>query len=211
MLIRKAQQRNEAAFSELRRRTFNCAIKLATHILRDRNEAEDEVQNSYMKAWQYIGQFQGQSKFSTWIFRIVTNQCLMRLRQLRGRASICLNSAPDDGQDFRTEIPDRCLNPEDEYSFRQRSQLLREEISKLPPLLRQVLLLRDIGEMSTSEVAARLGISEFAVKSRLIRARSEVSNRWAKHEQIPVRTFSEGADDSLSALNLGGTYLLAAL
>ena len=89
-LVLQAQARNPEAFEELMRRTNRSAFKLALSILRDRQEAEDEVQNSYLKAWSYVGQFQRESKFSTWISRIVVNQCLMRIRKFRGASFVYL-------------------------------------------------------------------------------------------------------------------------
>ena len=83
-LVLRAQASDDAAFGELMRRTSASSLRLAMSILRDRAEAEDEVQNSYLRAWRHLGQFQRESKFSTWISRIVLNHCLMRLRKLRG-------------------------------------------------------------------------------------------------------------------------------
>src|SRR5450631_4465037 len=82
-LLTLAQARNEAAFAELMRRNSSSSFKLALSIVKDRQDAEDEVQNSYWNAWRYLGQFQRGSKFPTWISRIVINHCLMRLRKAR--------------------------------------------------------------------------------------------------------------------------------
>ena len=80
-LVRLAQQGRKDAFSELTRRNYRMSLKMALSILRDRESAEDEVQNAWWKAYQHIGQFQVTAKFSTWMTRIVVNQCLMRLRR----------------------------------------------------------------------------------------------------------------------------------
>src|SRR5579885_2221219 len=82
-LVRQAQAGDQDAFGELMRRHYTASLKTAISILRVREEAEDEVQNAYWKAYQYVGQFQGDAQFSTWLTRIVVNQCLMRLRQAR--------------------------------------------------------------------------------------------------------------------------------
>jgi RNA polymerase sigma-70 factor (ECF subfamily) len=187
MLVTMAQGDDPGAFSELMRRTFSRSLKLARFILDDIEEAEDQVQNSYLKAWLHLAQFQRQSKFSTWISRIVTNQCLMRLRQLRGKTFVYLDDHKDDERIRQAEIADSGCTPEEALSVRQMAELLRHEITGLPPLLRDVLMLRDFNETSTAEVAGNLGISEFAVKSRLLRARNEVRARWDKREAISRR------------------------
>ena len=82
-LVRLSQEGRRDAFSELTRRHYGLSLKLAISILHDREEAEDEVQNAYWKAFQHIDQFHSDAKFSTWMTRIVVNQCLMRLRKVR--------------------------------------------------------------------------------------------------------------------------------
>jgi RNA polymerase sigma-70 factor (ECF subfamily) len=148
-------------------------------MLRDRQEAEDEVQNSYLSAWQHLGQFQRGSKFSTWITRILLNQCLMRLRKVRRATFVFLDEPVRDDGPARLELPDQAANPEMELQNEELSVLLNREIRRLPPLLRSVLVMRDVKERSTQDVARELEISPAAVKSRLSRARSELRRRIA--------------------------------
>lgn len=182
MLVMNAQQGDGEAFSELTRRSIGGSIKLARYILADVEEAEDQVQNSYLRAWLHLSQFQRQSKFSTWVFRIVTNQCLMRRRQLQGKTFIYLDEYKDDERTRQLEIADSHLTPEENFAIRQLTERLRKEITELPPLLRNVLMLRDLQEASTADVAEDLGISTSAVKSRLLRARVELRDHWKKRE-----------------------------
>ena len=177
-LVILAQQRDEAAFAELMRRNSSASFRLALSMLRDRQEAEDEVQNSYFSAWQHLGQFQRGSKFSTWITRILLNQCLMRLRKVR-RATFLFLDEPVNDDGPRLELRDKCANPEMELQNEELSIVLAREIRRLPPLLRSVLVMRDVNERSTCEVAEELGISPAAVKSRLSRARTELRRRIA--------------------------------
>lgn len=179
-LVLQAQARNPEAFEELMRRTNRSAFKLALSILRDRQEAEDEVQNSYLKAWSYVGQFQRESKFSTWISRIVVNQCLMRIRKFRGASFVYLDEPHPDENSRPFEVMDSTLTPEARLSGNELTSLLQREIRRLPPLLQTVLVLRDVDELTTVEVAGRLGISSGAVKSRLLRARSELRDRMQR-------------------------------
>lgn len=180
-LVLRAQQNETAAFEELMRRTSPASLRLATSILRDRQEAEDQVQNSYLNAWRHFGQFQREAKFSTWISRIVVNHCLMQLRRLRGASPVSLVTEGPDGESRMIELTDQGQSPEDSLSQKEFSKTLKQEVQRLPPLLRGVLILRDVDELSTAEVAARLGLTPAAVKCRLLRARLELRKRLEKH------------------------------
>ncbi len=189
-LLSLAQQNDETAFAELMRRNSSSSFKLALSILKDRQDAEDEVQNSYWNAWRHVGKFQGDSKFSTWICRIVINQCLMRIRRDRKASFLYLDEAPVEGGSGQIELPDHRSSPEAELGGREMAALLHREIRRLPPLLRNVLVLRDLQELSMPEVAGKLGISMAAAKSRLMRARSELRERLEKHSRPSHRTMA---------------------
>jgi RNA polymerase sigma-70 factor (ECF subfamily) len=183
-LLTLAQERNGAAFEELMRRSSSSSLKLALSILKDRQDAEDEVQNSYWNAWRYLGQFQRGAKFSTWISRIVINHCLMRLRKSRRASFLYLDEEAAGGEMAAMELPDGNATPEVELGNREISTILHTEIRKLPPLLRGVLVLRDLNELPMDEVAGELGISIVAAKSRLLRARSELRRRLERHGEM---------------------------
>lgn len=180
-LVAKAQQSNDEAFGELVRRTSASSLRLAMSILRDRQEAEDEVQNSYFNAWRHVSQFQRESKFSTWMSRIVANHCLMRLRKTRGLNFLYLDEASTNDTARPIELKDQGPTPEGEVGGQELSAVLQKEIQRLPPMLQRVLVLRDVDELSTAEVANILGISASAVKSRLMRARLELRTRLQKY------------------------------
>ena len=180
-LVKMSQEGREDAFAELVRRNYSSAFKLALSILRERQEAEDEIQNAFWKAFQHIGQFQQDSKFSTWMTRIVVNQCLMRLRQTRRARFLYLDDTLI-GEDRATmELVDTTRGPESELGSQELAGLLRNEIKRIPPLLRNVFVLRDVDELPMPQVAERLGISVAAAKSRLLRARLELRSRLEKH------------------------------
>jgi len=149
-------------------------------ILRDRDQAEDELQNSYLKAWRHVDQFQRESRFSTWISRIVMNQCLMRLRTLRRASFVYLDDVAADGKIPCPEVTDPCWTPEDRCGAHELSVVLQREIRRLPRILREVLVLRDVKELSTDEAASCLRITGAAVKTRLLRARLELRKRLEK-------------------------------
>jgi len=180
-LVRLSQQGREDAFAELMRRNASSAFKLALSILKERQEAEDEVQNAFWKAFQHIGQFQLDSKFSTWMTRIVVNQCLMRLRQTRRARFLFLDDTLIGEERGTLELVDGGRGPESEVGGKEILGLLQKEIRRIPPLLRNVFVLRDVKELPMPEVAEQLGISVAAAKSRLLRARLELRTRLEKH------------------------------
>ena len=169
-------------------RNSSSSLKLALSILKDRQDAEDEVQNSYCNAWRYLGRFQRDSKFSTWISRIVINQCLMRLRKTRKASFLYLDEGAAGGEVGVMELPDRGPTPEAELGGKERSAILHREIRRMPPILRSVLVLRDLDELPMDDVAVRLGITLVAAKSRLMRARAELRQRLDRQLRPSGRT-----------------------
>jgi len=181
VLIRLSQTGRTDAFSELTRRNYSVSLRLAISILHDREEAEDEVQNAYWKAFRHIGQFHFEAKFSTWITRIVVNQCLMRLRSARRASWLYLDEVRAGEEHGRLELTDPAQSPESTLGTRELAALLRREIRRIPPLLRNVFELRELDELPMPEVAERLGITVAAAKSRLLRARAELRGRLGRH------------------------------
>jgi len=176
-LVRKAQAGGAAAFEELMRRNAATLQKTAVSILRDADEAEDEVQNAWLRAWRHIGGFAGESKFSTWMTRIVMNQCLMRLRQSRRAAFVYLDAELAGMDGVGLEVTDQAQTPEEALWEREVTELVQREIRRIPPLLRRALELREVKQLPMPEVAGELGISVAATKSRLLRARHELRAR----------------------------------
>lgn len=180
-LVALAKSGERAAFSELMRRNYSSSVKLAISILRAREDAEDEVQNAYWKGWRHIIDFQGNAKFSTWMTRIVVNQCLTRLHQGRRAKFVFIDDAPTSEDRFILELPDNRESPENQACSRELVEMLRREIRRIPPVLRNVLMLNDLDELPMDTTAGRLGISVTAAKSRLLRARHELRSRMERH------------------------------
>jgi RNA polymerase sigma-70 factor, ECF subfamily len=181
-LVLNAQQGDDRAFAELVERHYTSCLKLALSILRDKSDAEDEVQNACWKAFEHLGQFNREAKFSTWLTRIVVNQCLMRLRQAK-RAKLFYMDDTQLGDEVVTlELRDETPTPEEQLGNREIASVLEQEINRIPPLLREVFVLRDVKELSMQEVADRLHISIAAAKSRLLRARLELRSRMERHQ-----------------------------
>jgi RNA polymerase sigma-70 factor (ECF subfamily) len=180
-LIDLSQSGDHVAFGELIARHRNSALKVAFSVLREGSDAEDEVQNAFFKAYEHIQQFQREAKFSTWLTRIVVNQCLMRLRQSRRAKLLYIEDAVSGDDPITLELPDLRQSPEQELGREQVARILQQEIHRTPPLLRNVFLLRDVQQRPMPEVAAELGISVAAAKSRLLRARAELRRRMLRH------------------------------
>jgi RNA polymerase sigma-70 factor, ECF subfamily len=183
-LVTLSQQGDNHAFAELIGRHYTSCLKLALSILRDKSDAEDEVQNACWKAYEHLKNFQGDSKFSTWLTRIVVNQCLMKLRKLKRAKFLYIDDAVV-GEEIQTlELPDNSESPEELLSQAQVTEVVQAEIRRIPPLLRNVFLLRDVEELPMPDVAERLGISVAAAKSRLLRARLELRERVSKYQLV---------------------------
>lgn len=181
-LVGMAQASNDLAFAELVRRHRSTCMKLALSILRDRSDAEDEVQNALWKAFEHLNQFHRDAKFTTWMTRIVVNQCLMRLRKQKRARLLYIEDAVQSEEQITLDIRDESEGPEEILGRAEVSGVLQREIRRIPPLLRDVFVLREVQELPMPEVAERLGITIAAAKSRLLRSRNELRLRLAKHQ-----------------------------
>lgn len=180
-LVVMAQSGDNVAFTELVERHQSTCRRLAQSILRDQSDTEDEVQNALWKAYTHLGQFQQDAKFSTWLTRIVVNQCLMRLRKDRRARFLYLDEGVAGEEVATLDLPDLTESPEEALAHAQVGAVLQTEINRIPPMLRDVFVLRDVEELPMPDVASRLGISIAAAKSRLLRARLALRERMDKH------------------------------
>ena len=180
-LVALCRDGDQAAFAELVKRHQSPALKVALSIMRDRQDAEDEVQNALWKAYEHIDQFHQDAKFSTWLTRIVVNQCLMRLRHSRKARFAYIDDIPLGDDAVTIDLRDARQSPEYDLGREEVARVLYQEIRRTPPLLRSVFWLRDVEERPMPDVAAELGISVAAAKSRLLRARAELRNRMQRH------------------------------
>jgi len=176
-LVAQARAGGREAFEELIGRHYRTCVNIATLMLHDRGEAQDQVQNACWKAFVHLDQYQGEAAFSTWLLRIVGNQCRMLLR-IRKRQSL-LHLDTQRSNEINRPIRLSALEdgPEDEVISGEFREVLQREIRRIPPILQSVLLLRDVHELSMTEVAEHLKITVQAAKSRLFRARRELKAR----------------------------------
>ena len=182
LLVNAARGGDIGSFEKLVKRYDRKVFRIAQHITQNREDAEDVVQDAFLKAYQNLGQFQGQSKFYTWLVRIAVNEALMRLRRRRPERMISLDEDVKTEEDsMPREVADWSPNPEQQYSQGELKEILGKTIQGLPAGFRMVFVLRDVEGLSTEETAAALELSVPAVKSRLLRARLQLRERLNKY------------------------------
>jgi RNA polymerase sigma-70 factor (ECF subfamily) len=181
-LVEAAKKGDITAFEELVKRYDRNVFRIAQHITQNREDAEDVVQDAFLKAYGNLGQFQGQSKFYTWLVRIAVNEALMKLRRRRPERTVSLDQDVETDEDtIPREVADWSPNPEQQYNQAELRELLQRTIQGLPAGFRTVFVLRDVEGLSTEETAEALGLSIPAVKSRLLRARLQLRERLNKY------------------------------
>ena len=174
-LLNRTRLGDQDAFTELIQRHHASCINIATCILRDREEAKDQVQKAYWKAHLHLDQCHGGDGIAAWLMSIVKTECLMLLRVKRRMPLLYIDDTRPDGR--RRELRGNNPDPEHEVMRREMITVARREVHLMPRLLQNVLVLRDLEELSITDVAERLRISVPAAKSRLLRARQELRKR----------------------------------
>jgi RNA polymerase sigma-70 factor (ECF subfamily) len=170
-LVSRAQDGNLEAFEELARRHSQLIYRTLVAILGDAADAQDAMQDTLLSAFKGVGGFQGRSKFSTWLVSIARNAALQRLRSRRNIESLDQICNDEDG-DFRPrQVRAWQANPEQWHSKTEIRELVEKGLLQIPAKYRVVVVLRDIEQLSSEEVARQLGLSVPAVKTRLLRAR----------------------------------------
>src|SRR3977135_35881 len=171
-LVRAAKQGDDKAFEELVRRYDRNVFRIAQHITQNREDAEDVVQDAFLKAYGNLAQFQEQSKFYTWLVRIAVNEALMKLRRRKPERTVSLDEEIKTEDDsVPREVEDWSPHPARMTTQAELRDILTRTIQGLPPGFRTVFVLRDVEGLSTEETAQALELSIPAVKSRLLRAR----------------------------------------
>ncbi len=193
-LVARAKGGDASAFSELVKHYDRRVFRMAKQITQNDDDAEDVLQEAFLKAYTHLDDFQGNSKFYTWIVRIAVNEALMKLRKRRSDRSVPLDEPIDTGEDeVAREIAVWEGNPEETYSREELATLLDEAVESLKPAYRTVFILRDIEEMSIEETAEALNLSISAVKSRLLRARLQLREKL-------TRQFKQKGNDAFAYL-----------
>ena len=177
-LVAQARLGDTGAFNELAERYQRNIFRLAQNITQNREDAEDVLQEAFLKAYEHLPDFHGDSKFYTWIVRIAVNEALMKLRKRKWDKTVWLDEPVDTGEDaIAREIAVWEDNPEQRYSKEELHDILDKAVNGLAPPYRTVFVLRDMEGLSTEETAEALELSVPAVKSRLLRARLQLRDK----------------------------------
>lgn len=179
-LVSLARAGDLGAFDELVNRYESRIFRLTMNITQNREDAEDAAQEAFLKSFQHLPDFQGGSRFYTWLVRIAVNEALMRLRRRRPNVT-SLDEPVQTEQDLMPrEIQDWGPTPEQRYQTTETDAILNNAIAELDPIFRTVFILRDVEQLSTEETAEALGISVPAVKSRLLRGRLKLREKLSR-------------------------------
>lgn len=188
-LVAGAKTGDARAFELLVERHEGRIFSMAQRMTRNREDAEDVVQQSFQKAFINLKKFEGESLFSTWLTRIAINEALMLLRRKRGSREVPIaESSTEDGATLPLDFPDAGPNPEHSCLQREQERILCAAVNELRPGLRKTIELREFGELSTAETAQVMGLSVAAVKARLFHGRKELRQRLKRYAES-TRTY----------------------
>ena len=173
-----AKRGDSAAFDTLCKQSANAVFHLARRIMRNNEDAEDVVQESFQQAFVHLKSFNGASRFSTWLSRIAINAALMKLRKRHRLWDVSLDeSVETEESSSRIDVEDQGLSPEQLYVQQEHQRMLSEAMNQLTPGMRKAIQLRELDERSTEETARIMGISVSAVKARVFHGRKRLRER----------------------------------
>lgn len=178
-----------AIYTKLIERHFNKAYQIAYGILRQHEDAEEVVQDSFVKMHKVLHDFRGDSHFTTWMYRIVTNYAKNRYRWNKRRGSkknVSINAPIDGGDsgDLVLELPGKEMNPNKASSYNELEKGVYQHLQDISPLYREVLILRNLDGLSYEEISTILDCKIGTVKSRIARGRDELRRRLKKEDLI---------------------------
>ena len=184
-VIRRVQRGDTDAFEALvaayEKNVFNVALQMTGN----REDAQDMTQEAFLKAYSSLSSFRGDSKFSSWLYRIVSNVCLDFKRRQGRRPSSALTVEDDEGENIQLDIADESQSPEALLERKMTREAVRAGLQQLPDEQRQILLLREIQGLSYEEIGEAMGLEAGTVKSRIFRARKKLCAFLLKDGNIP--------------------------
>jgi len=187
-LVAAAKAKDTRAFELLVERNERKIFSMAHRITRNREDAEDVVQQSFQKTFIHLKKFQGESLFSTWLTRIAINEALMFLRRKRGSREVPIAESTTEGETaLLLDIPDTGPNPEDSCLQREQERILSAAVSELTPGMRKAIELRELGELSTRDTARVMGLSMGAVKARVFHGRRKLRETLRQGPKVDRR------------------------
>ena len=185
MIVRKVLQGDVNAFEKLVTEYEKAVYAIAQRMTGNPEDAADMTQETFIKAYNSLSSFRGDSKFSVWLYRIANNVCLDFLRSKNRRPTVSLSTEDDDGEETQLDIADESQSPEMLLESSLTRDAVRRGLDSLPPDYKQILLLREIQGLSYEEIAAALGIESGTVKSRIFRARKRLCTFLIEDGNIP--------------------------
>jgi RNA polymerase sigma-70 factor, ECF subfamily len=185
--VAAAKNGDSVAFGILCTRTAGMVFNIARRLMPTNEDAEDIVQESFKLAFIHLKNFRGDSRFSTWLTRIVTNAALMRLRNNKVRREPPVDQ-PSESQRHLSpfDVEDQSLNPEQLYAQKERHRMLRRAVNQLTPGMRRAIELRELDERSTEETARMVGISVNSVKAQVFYGRKKLRQLLNRMNSIPM-------------------------
>ena len=192
-LIRRVQAGETEAFEDLVRAHEKTVYNLALRMTGDAQDAEDMAQEAFLKAYRSLGDFRGESKFSVWLYRIVSNVCLDFLRRRSRRPSVSLTTEDEEGEEQQWDVPDERLSPERLLEQKLTREAVQAGLRELPEEQREILLLREIRGLSYEEIGEILSLEPGTVKSRIFRARKRLCAFLLREGNIPDEFTSKTA------------------
>jgi len=209
-LVRASKSGDLDAFNDLVERYDRRLLRIAQGVTRNPEDAEEAVQEAFLKAYQRLEQFREDARFSTWLIRIVLNESLMKLRRQRTAKEVLIGANFEEGTaGLPVDLTDWVPNPEEVCRVSELRDILTRSLEDLRPALRVVFILRDLEELSIRETAEALGLNQSAVKTRLLRARLELRESLSEYFRAPERhpgtvpgaIANQGADATLNVAN----------
>ena len=192
-----AKRGDSAAFEILCKQSANTVFHLARRMMRNNEDAEDVVQESFQQAFIHLQSFNGDSRFSTWLSRIAINAALMKLRKKHRLWDVSLDESPEtEKSSSRIDVEDQGPTPEQLYAQKERERILSEAMKDLTPGMRKAIELRELDERSTEETARIMGISIGAVKARVFHGRRKLRERL-KHLVGSAWTYGRDASRTI--------------
>lgn len=177
-LVAAARRGDNHAFCVLINQYYWNVYNVVLKIARNNEDTEDALQDAFLKAYCNVKQFQGNSRFYTWLVRIAVNEALMKLRKRHSDRQVSLEEVAPYGADLpMAKSQSWHDDPERRYAELEAQEILHHALSGLSPRLSTAFMLRNVEDLSMRETAETLGLSASAVKSRLIRARSRLKRR----------------------------------
>ena len=189
-IIREVQSGDVNAFEDIVREYEKNVYNIALRMTGDREDALDVSQEAFLKAYHALGNFRGESKFSVWLYRIVSNACLDFLRERKRRAEVSLSVGDDEDESAEVEIRDDSLSPETLLERKLTREAVQRGLLSLPEDQRKILLLREIQGFSYEEIGRILSLESGTVKSRIFRARRKLCEFLAEDGNISLPSSS---------------------